>query len=60
MSYRKASRCNSQLGMVGGVQYLNLDINGCRWALCMNFMSNLGERFLTARFLTKNLAKIII
>lgn len=24
-------RCNSQLGMVGGEQILNLDINGCRW-----------------------------
>ncbi|XP_061180039.1 uncharacterized protein LOC133188574 [Saccostrea echinata] len=23
--------CNSQLGMVGGEQILNLDINGCRW-----------------------------
>lgn len=29
--FQNGDGCNSQLGMVGGVQYLNLDINGCRW-----------------------------
>ncbi|XP_064636551.1 platelet endothelial aggregation receptor 1-like isoform X2 [Lineus longissimus] len=29
--FRQGQGCNSQLGMVGGSQDLNLDQNGCRW-----------------------------
>ncbi|XP_029643131.1 zinc metalloproteinase nas-14 [Octopus sinensis] len=29
--FRHGSGCNSQLGMVGGVQAVNLDANGCRY-----------------------------
>ncbi|XP_022341790.2 uncharacterized protein LOC111135757 [Crassostrea virginica] len=29
--FQNGHGCNSQLGMVGGEQILNLDINGCRW-----------------------------
>ncbi|KAK3095013.1 hypothetical protein FSP39_009149 [Pinctada imbricata] len=29
--FQNGPGCNSQLGMVGGMQVLNLDVNGCRW-----------------------------
>ncbi|XP_076096037.1 uncharacterized protein LOC143066999 isoform X2 [Mytilus galloprovincialis] len=29
--FQNGMGCNSQLGMVGGMQVLNLDVNGCRW-----------------------------
>lgn len=47
-------RCNSQLGMVGGEQILNLDINGCRWVKNKHFTRNLNRH---STFIPRNLSK---
>lgn len=48
-------RCNSQLGMVGGEQILNLDINGCRWVKNKHFTRNLNRH---STFIPRNLSKL--
>lgn len=48
-------RCNSQLGMVGGEQILNLDINGCRWVKNKHFTRNLNKH---CTFIPRNLSKL--